>query len=196
MTFRHAFVSLVAVMGLAACSDDDTIVSLNVTATDAVPVIDTLRVTITQGSHQYVTDFAPPIETPTAPEGQQAAPPSIRNSFFQRITLPGEWSESEATVAVEALQASGAAYTPMFGDQTSAVIQPEGVVAAYVKLDVPPEPPPSDGGAGGESAGGAANGGSGGTDSEGGTDGEVGGAGGASNGGAGGTRNESAGSGG
>src|ERR1043165_772127 len=103
MTLRHAFVSLVAVMTLAACSDDDTIVSLNVTASDAVPVIDNFRVTITQSSHQYVTDFAPPIETPTAPEGQQAPPPSIRNSFFQRITLPGEWSEADATVAVEAL---------------------------------------------------------------------------------------------
>ena len=159
MTLRHAFVSFVAVMGLSACSDDDTIVSLNVTATDAVPVIDTLRVTISQGSHEYVAEFAPPIETPTAPDGQQAPPPSIKNSFFQRLTLPGDWSEADATVAVQAVQSSGAPYTPNFADQTVAVIQPEGVVAAYVKLDVPAVPPPGDGGAGGEGAGGEGAGG-------------------------------------
>lgn len=163
MNLRHAFVSLAAVVGLAACSDEDTIVSLNVTASDAVPVIDTLRVTVTQGSKQHVAEFAPPTETPKAPEGEEAPPPSIKNSFFQRLTLPGEWSESEATVAVEALHASGAAYDPPFSDETEAVIQPEGVVAAYVRLDVPPEPPPSDGGAGGEGAGGASNAGAGGS---------------------------------
>jgi hypothetical protein len=152
MNFRHAFVSLAALVGLAACSDEDTIVSLNVTASDAVPVIDTLRVTVTQGSKQHVAEFAPPTETPTAPEGEVPAAPSIKNSFFQRITLPGEWSESDATVAVEALHANGSPYSPPFSDDTVAVIQPEDVVAAYVQLDVPPEPPPSEGGAGGEGA--------------------------------------------
>jgi hypothetical protein len=196
MTLRHAIVSLVAIMGLAACSDDDTIVSLNVTAAGTLPVIDNLRVTVTQGSHEYVANFAPPIEN------QDTATPSIKNSFFQRITLPGEWSEADATVGVQALQASGAPYTPNYVDQTVAVIQPEGVVAAYVKLDVPPEPPPSDGGAGGAggdsgtggtATGGTATGGTGGT-ATGGTDGGgAGGAGGASNGGAGGGENAGAG---
>jgi hypothetical protein len=195
MTFRHAIVSLVAVMGLAACSDDDTIVSLNVTAAGTLPVIDNLHVTITQGSHEYVTDFAPPIDN------ADTATPSIKNSFFQRIKLPGDWSEAEATVAVQALQASGAPYTPNYSDQTVAVIQPEGVVAAYVELDVPPVPPPSDGGAGGAGGdsgtstggtGGTATGGTGGN-ATGGTGSDGGGAGGASNGGAGGGENAGAG---
>jgi hypothetical protein len=121
MNFRHAFVSLAALVGLAACSDEDTIVSLNVSSSDAVPVIDTLRVTITQGSKQHVTEFAPPTETPMAPEGQMAPPPSISNGFFHRITLPGEWSETEAKVAVEALHSNGAPYNPPFADDTVAV---------------------------------------------------------------------------
>jgi uncharacterized membrane protein YgcG len=162
MTIRHAFVSLAAIIGLAACSDEDTIVSLNVTASDAVPVVDTLRVTITQGSRKHVSNFAPPIETPTAPEGEQPPPPSIKNSFFQRITLPEGWSESSASVDVVALQGNGEPFSPSFSAMTTAVIQPEGVVAAFVKLDLPapPEPPGGDGGAGGAGTGGAASGGS------------------------------------
>lgn len=175
MTIRHAFVSLAAVIGLAACSDEDTIVSLNVTASDAVPVIDSLRVTFTQDSRKHVADFAPPTETPTAPEGQVAPPPSIKNSFFERITLPNGWSESLARVEVEALQSNGEPYSPSFFDTTTALIQPEGVVATYVDLDVPKEPPPTDGGAGGAGgeSGGASSGGAGGTS---GGDSSVGGA--------------------
>jgi len=145
MTFRHVLVSL-AVTCLCACSSDDTVVSLNVSATDRVPVVERMQVTFKQGSHSYAYEFAPPTETSADPD----APKSIKNSFFQRISLPGDWDESDALVSVEAFQTGGSAFEPPLGDETHVTLRPEGAVAAFVKLDIP-EPPmggaPSDGGA-------------------------------------------------
>jgi hypothetical protein len=161
MTFRHVLVSL-AVTCLCACSSDDTIVSLNVTATDRVPAVEHLQVTVKQGSHTYAYAFAPPEETSAEPDSVK----SIKNSFFQRITLPGDWDESKATVSVEALQEGDAKFTPPLVDETQVTIRPNGVVAAFVKLDIPEEPPPM-GGAGGD--GGAGAGGGAGAPGDGGT---------------------------
>jgi hypothetical protein len=152
MTFRRVLVSLAAVWALSACSDGDTIVALNVTATDAVPVVEQLHVTITQGSRRHVQDFAPPIETPT---GEDAPPPSIKNSFFERITLPDGWAEEPALIRVEAQQADGSPLEPPLSDETTVTVQPDGAVAAYIELDIPAEVPTGEGGAGGEAAGGA-----------------------------------------
>jgi hypothetical protein len=162
MTLRHVFVSL-AVTCLAACSSDDTIVSLNVTATDRVPVVETMKVTFKQGSRSYVYDFKPPTETSAAPDSVS----SVKNSFFERITLPGDWDEAEATVAVEAFKVGGGSFSPALTDDTTVVIQPDGAAAAYVELDIPEAPPPpAEGGAGGE----------GGTPGEGGAPSNLGGA--------------------
>lgn len=155
MTFRHVIVSLAAVSGLAACSSGDTIVSLNVSATDAVPVVDELRVTITQGSREHVARFAPPQDKPT---GDDPPPPSIKNTFFERIKLPDDWDEAAATVEVEATNENGAPFVPVLGDETTVKIRPEGVTVAYVQLDIPAAGTGGTGGAGGaggESAGGA-----------------------------------------
>lgn len=151
MTFRHVIVSLAAVSGLAACSSGDTIVSLNVSATDAVPVVDELRVTITQGSREHVARFAPPQDKPT---GENAPPPSIKNTFFERIKLPDDWEEADATVEVEGTDENGA---PL-ADETTVKIRPEGVVVAYVQFDIAAAGTGGTGGAGGaggESAAGA-----------------------------------------
>ena len=150
MTFRHVLVSL-AVTCLCACSSDDTIVSLNVTATDRVPAVEHLQVTFKQGSHTYAYAFAPPEETSAEPDSVK----SIKNSFFQRITLPGDWDEANATVSVEALQEGDAKFAPPLVDETQVTIRPNGVVAAFVKLDIPEAPPPPMGGAGGEGGVGA-----------------------------------------
>ncbi len=149
MTLRHVCVSL-AVACLTACSSDDTIVSLNVTATDRVPVVERLHVTFKQGSRSFVHDFAPPTEA--GPD--EDSPSSIKNGFYERITLPEGWDEANAQVSVEAFQKGGDPFDPALTDETIVKIEPEGVVAAYVKLDIP-EPPPPMGGAGGEGAGGA-----------------------------------------
>jgi hypothetical protein len=152
MTFRRVVVSLAAVWALSACSSGDTIVALNVTATDAVPVVEQLHVTITQGSRRHVQKFAPPTETP---EGDDAPPPSIKNSFFERITLPEGWSEERTVIRVEAQQADGSPFDPPLSDETTVTLEPDGAVAAYIELDIPTEMPSGEGGAGGAGAGGA-----------------------------------------
>lgn len=153
MTFRRFAVSLLSVCALlVACSDDDAIVALNVTAGADVPVVDQLHVTITQGSRKFVYDFKPPVE-----EGAEGAEPSIQNSFFERITLPDEFDDEDALVQVEARMAGGAPFEPALTDETTVRIEESGVVAAYVKLEFPmPEPEPEPGAAGAGGAGGEA----------------------------------------
>ena len=155
MTFRRVVVSLAAVWALSACSTGDTIVALNVTATDAVPVVEQLHVTITQGSRRHVQDFAPPTETPT---GDDAPAPSIKNSFFERLTLPEGWAEEATLIRVEAQQADGSPLDPPLSDEATVTLQPDGVVAAYIQLDIPAEMPGGEGGAGGAGAEGGAGG--------------------------------------
>lgn len=136
MTFRRLGVSLLSVCALVACTSDDTVVALNVTSGDEIPVVDILHVTVTQGTRRYVHDFAPPIETPT---GENAAPPSIRNQFFERMTLPDSF-EGAAVLRVEAQHLGGVAFVPPLSDETTITIEPNEVVAAYVKLGVPMTP--------------------------------------------------------
>jgi len=97
MPFRRLAVSLVCACSLFACSDDDTIVALNVTAGADVPVVDQLHVTITQGSRKFVYDFKPPID-----EATEDAPASIKDVFFERITLPDDFVDEDAVIQVEA----------------------------------------------------------------------------------------------
>jgi len=168
MTFRHVLVSL-AVTCLCACSSDDTIVSLNVNASDRVPVVDHLQVSVKQDSHSFSYEFAPPTET--SMEGAK----SIKNSFFQRITLPGDWNEADALVTVEAFQENGDAFDPRLVSETQITLRPNGTVAAYAKFDIKEQPPMNEGGAGGASAEGGAPADGGGT-GEGGTNANEGGA--------------------
>jgi hypothetical protein len=158
MTFRRFAVSLFSVCSLLACSDDAPIVALNVTAGANVPVVDKLHVTITQGSRKFVYDFKPPIEAATG-DGE----PSIQNSFFERITLPDGFVDQNAVVHVEALRQGGAPFEPALTDETTVKIEEDGVVAAYVDLELPmtepePEPEPAAGGAGGATSEGGAGG--------------------------------------
>jgi hypothetical protein len=148
MTFRRFAVSLFSVCSLLACSDDDSIVALNVTAGADVPVVDQIHVTITQGSRKLVYDFKPPVE-----EAKDEGAASIKDTFFERITLPDGFEDQDALVQVEALQAGRTPFDPPLTDETTVHIEENGVVAAYVKLELPmmePEPEPAAGGAGGE----------------------------------------------
>lgn len=176
MTFRHVWVSLAALTFVAACSSDDTIVTLNVTATDRVPAVQRLQVTFTQGSRKLVRDFEPPSEKSNPPEGEEPVT-SIKNSFFKRLTLPDDWEEADAKLVVEAFQEGGEPFDPPLVDEATVRIHPNEVVAAYVALDIPEPPPPGgEGGAGGAGAGGAGAGGdgSGGTTSSGGAGADAG----------------------
>jgi hypothetical protein len=149
MTFRRLAVSLVSVCALLACSDEEAIIALNVTAGADVPVVNQLHVTITQGSRQFVHDFAPPTE-----KGMAGAGPSIQNSFFERITLPESFTDEQASLRVEARQAGGAAFEPPLTDETTVPIEENGVVAAYVTLKFPAVIAPSGGAGGGGGAAG------------------------------------------
>jgi len=165
MTFRRLAVSLVSVCALLACSGEDAIVALNVTASDNVPVVQQLHVTITQGSRRVVHDFEPTTEA-----GKGDAGPSIQNSFFERIMLPDSFEDGGGVVHVEALQAGALPFTPPLTSETTVDIDDDGAVAAYVTLAFPPaltEPEPGDGGAGGQ----AGSNDSGGAQSEGGAGG-------------------------
>jgi len=143
MTFRRFAVSLVAVCALLACSDEASVVALNVTAGADVPVVDQLHVTITQSSRKFVYDFAPPTEP-----GMGDAGPSIQDSFFQRITLPAEFDDEDALIHVEALQAGAVPFTPPLSSETTVRIEEGGAVAAYVTLAFPAPPPSPNGDAG------------------------------------------------
>jgi hypothetical protein len=151
MTFRRFVVSLISVCALLACSDDDAVVALNVTAGDDVPVVDQLHVTITQGSRKFVYDFAPPTEP-----GMGDAGPSIKNSFFERITLPDDFEDENALVHVEARHTGGAPFVPPLTSETTVGIVEDGAVAAYVTLAFPVPPPDQGGEAGAGGEGGAA----------------------------------------
>jgi len=173
MTFRRFVVSLVSVCALLACSDDETVVALNVTAGADVPVVDQLHVTITQGSRKFVHDFTPPVEPAMGDAG-----PSIQNSFFERITLPDDFEDGDAVVKVEAQHTGGAPVVPALTNETTVGIVEDGAVAAYVTLEYPAPPPDhgGDAGAGGEGGEGGegGSGGEGATAGSGGEGGDVG----------------------
>jgi len=114
MTFRRFAVSLISVCALLACSDEASIVALNVTAGADVPVVDQLHVTFTQASHKFDYEFSPPTEP-----GMGDAGPSIQDSFFQRITLPDDFDDEDVLIQVEALQAGGVPYTPPLSSETT-----------------------------------------------------------------------------
>lgn len=155
MTFRRFAVSLVSVCAFLGCSDQAPIISLNVTAGADVPVVDQIHVKVTQGSRQFVEDFKPPTE-----KGMGDAGPSIQDSFFERITLPGDFTGDDALVQVEARRAGGAPFSPPLTDETTVRIEEDGVVAAYVTLKFPVLMPPAmgAGGAGGDSGAAGASG--------------------------------------
>lgn len=165
MTFRRFAVSLVSVCVLLGCSEEDSVVALNITADDHVPVVAQLHVTITQSSRKFVHDFVPPTEP-----GMGDAGPSIQNSFFERITLPDDFVDGDASLHVEALEAGGVPFSPPITSDSTVGIVEGGAVAAYASLTFPappaPLPEPGEGGAGGEGgasdAGAPGNGGTGG----------------------------------
>lgn len=141
MTFRRFAVSLLPVCSLLACSNDDAIIALNVSAGADVPVVDQIHVSVTQGSRNFVYDFKPPSEM-----GMGDAGPSIQDSFFERITLPGSFTDDDALVHVEARHTGGQPFNPPLSDETKVRIEEHGVVAAYVSLKFPSVSPPKMGG--------------------------------------------------
>jgi hypothetical protein len=149
---RFARVGLVAgAVALVACSDSDTVLSLNVNADNGVGYVSSIHVTVTQGSRAPVErDFS---ELPTKTVGEAGATQTVlAGGFFERIVLPESWSDGAATVDVESFDEAGNAY--LHPDPISVDIEQKETVAVFVTLKLPS--------AGGEGGGGAASGGTGG----------------------------------
>lgn len=137
-----------------ACSDNDTIVALNVTADRAyVGEAKLLRVVFSQEGQAPVSEEFPPPNSPVEGGGQQ-----IEADVDRRIPLPDSWGEQETTVVVTAI--SPANTETATSEPVKFVLHPNETTAAFVDLKAPPEPPPppagGNGGAGGSAGDGSA----------------------------------------
>jgi len=162
-----------ALITLLACSEDDTIVALNVTSSTDVGEVSRLNVKLTQGETEFVYD----IEDPPHDDADGMAGDAIRikDRFYERITLPDSFKTGSTRIDVEAYDAGGSltlTAAPVF-----VKVREQETVAATVAFDRPdapePPPPPPEGGAGGMAgdAGAPSTGGTGGTGGVGGTGG-------------------------
>lgn len=159
----------VGISALFACSSTDTVLSLNVQkANSDVGEISRIHVTAEQGSHAKVEQD---ITWHTQTTGSAGMTMTTQvDKFFERITLPDDWSDGAATVDVQSYDASGAPY--LHPEKQIVDIRDSGVVAVFFKLEKPMEEGENGGtgGGGGETGGGGdtAGGGTAGTDTAGG----------------------------
>lgn len=107
------------------CAADDTILALTIDSGDDVGAVARLQVTVSQGDgRELVADLAAQTEMTDAGR-------VIVRSYFERITLPGDWEHAPARIEVEAQDGDGSA---LFTAETTVRIRPEGAVAASVML--------------------------------------------------------------
>lgn len=151
-------VFLAAALALAACSEDDTIVSLNVNSTN-VGAVSKLHVDFNQSGKTFATDVVPPTQ-----DGGDAGP-VIDSAFFERITMPDGWPSGDATITVTGFDGAGAPLQNVTIEPVVAEVKEGETVAAYVELEgpePPPEEPPAETGAAGAAGAGSAGAGTGG----------------------------------
>jgi hypothetical protein len=121
----------------SACSQDETIVAVNVNSADSVGNPSQLVITISQqGQSPVVREIMPPTRT-------QDSGVSIKPMFFERVTLPDSWERAKTEVKVEAEDSRGVYESAM----TEVTVRPGGAVAAFVDLGKKPEmmkPTPDD----------------------------------------------------
>ena len=162
-----AFVSASTV--LSACSESDTLLSVNVEEGEATQPVDSITVQVVSPGQNFTYDFAPPtkaveVEDPNAEPaagGAGGAVPVMMEvqvldaPFYERITLPDSFDKKgRATITVTAYY-QGAVTT---SDETEVTIRPNEAVAAFVDLSgAEPEPTEPTPGAGGQGGAGAVN---------------------------------------
>lgn len=117
-----------------ACSDSDTIVSLNVCTLASVDAesIESLDVNIEGAVNQA-----------QVLQGVSILPCGTKPAYFRRIGLPEGTEKGTASIEVRALDASG---TLVEAGSVDVVVRPEETVAAFIELG---EAVPSTGGAAG-----------------------------------------------
>lgn len=128
--------TLVALLGLtlAACGDDATIVSVNISYADDVAAPAKVKVSLSQGSNKTDETFDAPTNKAVVDNMTTDVPD---RAYFKRYDLSG-WADGEATLTVDLLDSSGTAYMT---DTTKFDIEENGATAAYAefKIEVPDE---------------------------------------------------------
>lgn len=110
---------------LGACAND-TILSLNVSATEDVGAIREIAVQVEQpGRAPLSSTFVPPSQT--LEDGGIV----IASEFFERIELPERFDDGAAAVSIEARSAGAA---PALTASTPVDLRSGGAVAAFVSL--------------------------------------------------------------
>jgi hypothetical protein len=129
--------SLATALITSACGEDgDTVIAVNVSSPDAVGVVAALNVTITQQGNSFMTTLTPPTETKEeGPDDAKMMVTSIQNAWYERITLDG-WGERPTIVSITGADDRG----NTFEDATEVEVVPNGAVAAFLELAVPPAP--------------------------------------------------------
>jgi hypothetical protein len=118
----------VVLAGLCACTEDETIVAVNINSSDEVGNPSSLVITITQpGQTPVVDEITPP--TRTMDSGV-----TIQPMFFERVALPDSWEGVKSEVKVDAKKDAGV----YLSASSEVTVRPGGAVAAYVDLGKKP----------------------------------------------------------
>ena len=127
-----------------ACSDEETLVALNVCTLGSVDAeaVDSLEVRI-EGAATATRDL----------QDVSVLPCGSKPAFFSRIRLAESTEEGSATIEVEAYDESGALLET---GMTTITVQPDEVVAAFIELGT--DEMPGTGGTGGTGGAGGAGG--------------------------------------
>ena len=133
MTFgRSLILASLLCAPVLGCSDDETILALNVTLKPTATRARTLAVSITQPG-QTALDTTVTIATKETDAGTVLK----NDKFFERITLPASYTDAEASVKVVAKDMSGAEV----GSATATVgVRPAEAVAGFVTIGEDPPP--------------------------------------------------------
>lgn len=134
--------TLGALLGLmlAACGDNATIVSVNISYADEIEAPAKVHVKLSQGSQAPVDET---FDAPTTKGVVDDMPADLpQRAYFRRYDLSG-WADGEATLQVDLLNAAGGVYE---SKSTTFEVEEGGAVAAYAEFEAPPaeEEPPAE----------------------------------------------------
>lgn len=125
--------TLGALLGLtlAACGDNATIVSVNISYADDVEAPAKVHVSLTQGSSNTDDTFDAPTNKGVVEMMTTDVPD---RGYFKRYDLSG-WADGDATLKVDLINAAGTVYMT---EETTFEVQENEVVAAYAEFELPP----------------------------------------------------------
>ncbi len=125
--------TLGALLGLtlAACGDNATIVSVNISYADDVEAPAKVHVALAQGSSKSDDTFDAPTNKAVVEMMTTDVPDK---AYFKRYDLSG-WADGEATLTVELINAAGTVYMT---DESMFEVEENEAVVAYAEFKLPP----------------------------------------------------------